>query len=95
MERGCGGAPVHRVGATAVRPMIRIAISQQAFDAIVETMQLGSVGVENATDEQGRRLIWLAPEVVARLRALRGPGESFSDVILRVAASESATARTI
>ena len=26
--------------------MIRIAISQQAFDAIVETMQLGSVGFE-------------------------------------------------
>jgi hypothetical protein len=65
--------------------MIRIAISQAAFDAIVATMQLGSVGFENATDEQGRRSIWLDHAVVARLRALRGPGESFSDVILRVA----------
>jgi hypothetical protein len=37
--------------------MIRIAISQAAFDAIVATMKLGSVGYENATDEQGRRLI--------------------------------------
>ena len=65
--------------------MVRIAISQEAFDAIVETMQLGNVGFENATDEQGRRLIWLDHAVVARLRALRGAGESFSDVILALA----------
>ena len=75
--------------------MIRIAISQAAFDAIAATLALGSVGYENATDEQGRRLIWLPREVVDRLRALREPGESYSDVILRIAASESATARTI
>jgi hypothetical protein len=29
--------------------------------------------------------IWLDPGVVARLKALRGPGESHSDVILRLA----------
>jgi hypothetical protein len=29
--------------------------------------------------------IWLAPDVVNKLRALRGPGESYSDVILRLA----------
>jgi hypothetical protein len=33
--------------------MIRITISQAAFDAIVATMQLGSVGFENATNERG------------------------------------------
>jgi hypothetical protein len=68
--------------------MIRIAISQAAFDALVETMQLGTVGFENATDEQGRRLTWLDHAVVARLRAMRGPGESYSDVILRIAERE-------
>jgi hypothetical protein len=31
-------------------------------------------------------LIWLEPNVVDRLRALRGRGESYSDVILRLAA---------
>jgi predicted CopG family antitoxin len=34
---------------------------------------------------QGQRLIWLDRAVVERLRSLRGPGESFSDVILRLA----------
>ena len=32
------------------------------------------------------RYIWLPRAVVDRLRSLRGPGESFSDVILRLAA---------
>ena len=65
--------------------MIKIAISQAAFDAIAATMQLGSVGYENATNERGERLIWLDRAVVDRLRSLRGPGESYSDVILRIA----------
>ena len=65
--------------------MIRIAISQAAFDAIASTMPLGSVGYENDANERGERLIWLALNVVDRLRALRGPGESYSDVILRLA----------
>jgi hypothetical protein len=43
------------------------------------------VGFAHEPDENGRRLIWLAPHVVNRLRALRGPGESYSDVILRLA----------
>ena len=41
------------------------------------------VAFEREPDDNGERLIWLAPEVVNRLRALRGPGESYSDVILR------------
>jgi len=28
--------------------------------------------------------MWLAPHVLNRLRALRGPGESYSDVILKL-----------
>jgi predicted CopG family antitoxin len=42
------------------------------------------VGFENKTNEQGERLIWLDRAAVDRLRVLRGPGESFSDVILRL-----------
>ena len=64
--------------------MIRIAISEAAFDAIAATLPLGSVGYENATNERGERLIWLDHAVVARLRAMRGSGESYSDVILRL-----------
>jgi hypothetical protein len=66
--------------------MVRIAISEAAFDAIAKTLPLGSVGYENKVNERGERLIWLDLAVVDRLRAMRGPGESFSDVILRIAA---------
>ena len=68
--------------------MIRIAISQAAFEAISATLPLGSVGYENGPSVNGERLIWLAPNVVDRLRAMRGPGESYSDVILRLAAGD-------
>jgi hypothetical protein len=65
--------------------MVHIAISQAAFEAIAKTLPLGSVDYENATNEKGERLIWLEPSMVDRLRAMRGPGESWSDVILRLA----------
>jgi hypothetical protein len=65
--------------------MIRVTISPAAFEAIAWTLPLGSVGCENATNERVERLIWLERAVVDRLRAMRGPGESYSDVILRIA----------
>jgi hypothetical protein len=65
--------------------MIRVAISPKAFDAIASTLPLGSVGYENQVNEHGERCVWLEPNVVNRLRSLRGPGESYSDVILRMA----------
>jgi hypothetical protein len=46
---------------------------------------LSFIGYENATNEKGERLIWLEPSMVDRLRAMRGPGERWSDVILRLA----------
>jgi hypothetical protein len=75
--------------AGGLRPdlMVRIAISQAAFDAIAGMLRfpLGSVSYENASNTKGERYVWLDPKVVEHLRALRGPGESFSDVILRLA----------
>jgi hypothetical protein len=67
--------------------VIKIAISQAAFDAITATLPLGSVGYENEGNERGERYVWLDHAVVSRLRAMRGPGESYSDVILRLAAT--------
>jgi hypothetical protein len=66
--------------------MIRIAISQAAFDAITATLALGNTGFENKVDENGERLIWLERPVLAHLNRLRDPGESYSDVILRFVA---------
>jgi hypothetical protein len=40
--------------------MVRIAISQAAFEAIAATLPLGSVGYgENEVNERRERLIWL------------------------------------
>ena len=113
--------------------MIRIAITQAAFDAIASTLPPPLGSVENATNERGERLVWLTrrrsttcgpcaaparailmsfsrsppptaigprrsragglPALVAitpparpSLAALRGEGESYSDVILKLAA---------
>jgi hypothetical protein len=60
--------------------VIRIAITA-AYRAICAMLPLGSVAHEADANERGERLIWLDHAVVARLRAMRGPGESYSDVI--------------
>ena len=76
-----------RLGANAKRDvMVRIAISQTAFEAIAKTLPLGSVGYENAVNEKGERLIWLERRMLDKLNSYRRAGESYSDVILRLAA---------
>jgi hypothetical protein len=67
--------------------MIRIAITQAAFDAIAKTVPVGSVAYEPAL-EDGLRYIWLEPRWLDRLNSYRGPGESYSDVILRLAGQD-------
>jgi len=47
-------------------------------------LPLGSVGYEVQLNAQGERLIWLETAVADRLSAMRGPGENYSDVILRL-----------
>ena len=68
--------------------MVRIAISAEAFEAITRTLpaRFGSVSYENVSNAKGERYVWLDRKVVEHLRALRGPGESFSDVIMLLAA---------
>jgi hypothetical protein len=68
--------------------VIRIAITQAAYDAIAWTLPLGSGAVEPHANERAERLIWLETAMVDRLAAMRGPGESYSDVILRIAGRE-------
>ncbi len=74
-------------------PMVRISISQAAFDAIAATLPLGSVGYETEANERGERLIWLEDAMADRLGAMRGPGESFSDAIIRIAGQEALATR--
>jgi hypothetical protein len=43
-------------------------------------MPLGSVGFEKEVDAKGERTIWLEPLVLDKLKAMRGPGDSYTDV---------------
>ena len=70
--------------------MVRISISIAAYRAIAETLPFGSVGVEPQLDA-AEVAIWLEPTWVDRLGAMRGPGESYSDVILRLASEPPTT----
>ena len=44
---------------------------------------LSNVGFENTRAENGDVYVWLPPDVIAKLHALRGRGQSYSDVILQ------------
>jgi hypothetical protein len=69
--------------------MVRISISPAAFGVISATLPLGSVGFETEPDAKGERHIWVDRVVAERLASLRGPGESYSDVVLRIAEIEA------
>jgi hypothetical protein len=56
--------------------MVRIAISQAAFDAIASTLPPGSTDNENAVNEKGERLIWLERRMLDKLNSYRRAGES-------------------
>jgi hypothetical protein len=67
----------------AQHELIRIDITVEAFDAIAATLP-DSDTYELEIDGKGQRHVWFPPFVVDRLRFLRNPGESYSDVIIRL-----------
>jgi hypothetical protein len=73
--------------------MIRIAISAEAFEAIARTLPLGSIGFEAEANEGGEKLVWLEDAMADRLAVMRGPGESYSDAIIRIAGQEALATR--
>ena len=64
--------------------MISISITPQAFEAIRAALPRGDP--QPSLDPDGLIRVWLARAVVDGLGELRGPGESYSDVIVRLAA---------
>jgi hypothetical protein len=52
--------------------MVRVAISQAAFDAIGTTLPVGSTRYENAVNEKGGRLIWLERRMLDKLNSIAG-----------------------
>jgi hypothetical protein len=60
--------------------MVRISITTQAFAAIEATLSKGTKG----PDRNGGLFLTLPHDVLNKLKALRDPGESYSDVNLRI-----------
>jgi hypothetical protein len=67
--------------------MISISITPEAFEAIRAT--LPHTDAPPSKDPDGMIKIWLERKFVDRLAAMRGPGECYSDVILRLAEASS------
>jgi hypothetical protein len=63
--------------------MIRIALSDSAYDAIAATLPKGSARWPMQRDG-GQCFIQVESAVVDRMRAMRQPGETYSAVILRL-----------
>jgi len=63
--------------------MIRIALSDAAYDAISSILPKGSARWPMQRDG-GRCFIQVESAIVDRMRAMRQPGESYSSVILRL-----------
>ncbi len=88
-EGGLGARGDSRPDHRYISPMVRIGITDAAFEAIAATLPLGSVGFEPEPNAEGERQIWLDAAVVDRLSAMRLPGETYSDVILRLVELEA------
>jgi hypothetical protein len=83
---------LHRAALTAIRSQLIGGIAEAAGRVLAqktkERLPPDDVSVERDRAENGAVYIWLDPGVVDRLKALREPGESYRDVILRLAPAE-------
>jgi hypothetical protein len=77
-------APDAHLDSSGSDRVITISITADAFAAIAATLPSGSKA-DVRPDGKGGYLITLPPRVIDALKAMRGPGESYSDVIIRIA----------
>jgi hypothetical protein len=64
--------------------MIQIAITKAAYNALRRSFPRGA----RPPKREGLVFIWLHKHDLQKLRAIRGPSESYSDAIIRLAAQE-------
>jgi hypothetical protein len=69
--------------------MIRVEITAAAYAALVDGRPADSL-IEAIRSPSGGFYLWLDRDTLNRLKRARGPGESFSDMILRWANEEAA-----
>lgn len=68
--------------------MVTISITAEAYAAIRPTLPKGVRAEPGLVDEGGGFRITLDRHILDRLAELCGPGESYSDVIVRLAGSD-------
>ena len=66
-------------------PVISISITVEAYAAIKATLPVGADSFPPQPDGRGNVRLWLDRQFVDRLAQMRGPGESYSEVILALA----------
>ena len=71
-----------------IEPMVRIPITVEAFEAVIATVPLGTIVYEPDLTPNGERLVWAEKLALDELEAMRRPGETRSDVILRLVEME-------
>ena len=72
--------------------MIRLVLTEGAYDAIASTLPKGSARWPMQRD-RGKCFIQVEAAVVDRMRAMRRPGEDYSDVILRLVEIEAGSVK--
>jgi hypothetical protein len=75
---------------SSLRPLYHLAVTRIEISAAAHAALAASAtrgGVEAQRSPAGGYFIWLAPKALKRLDAVRGPSESYSEVILRLAGS--------
>jgi hypothetical protein len=72
--------------------VISISITAEAHKAIKATLPEAADSWPVQTDDRGLIRLWLDRPFVDRLAQMRGPGETYSDVILRLATVMAAVA---
>jgi hypothetical protein len=65
--------------------MIAISITPEAYRAVKATRPDGADALPPQPDNRHGVRVWLATEFVNQLGQMRGQGENYSDVILRLA----------
>jgi hypothetical protein len=80
---GCVAPRNYRSAGIKCREMIRVVLTDAVYDAIASTLPKGAARWPMQR-EQGQCFIQVEAAVVDRMRAMRRPGESYSEVILRL-----------
>ena len=70
--------------------MIRLALTDAAYDVIATTLPKSAARWPMQRD-RGQSFIQVEAAVVDRMRAMRRPGESYSEVILRLVELDAAS----